>query len=57
MIMNRDLPTPYSSLYTATLIGEQIYEYYLQLCKKGLYDFRYTGVMTDSDIPSDQVRL
>lgn len=34
MIMYRDLLTPYSSFYTATLIGEQIYEYYLQLATK-----------------------
>ena len=34
MIMYRDLLTPYSSLYTATVIGEQIYEYYMHNMRK-----------------------
>ena len=34
-----------------------LHQLHVLLFQKGMYDFRYTGVMTDSEIPSDQVRL
>ena len=34
-----------------------LHQLYVLLFQKGMYDFQYTGVMADSEIPSDQVRL